>query len=297
MTRSRTCSTRAGAQLGDALPRGGIDVIAEMAPDGRQVATVELLPETSPAPVGSPPGSPGLSGFVPYLFVMAPTAPGARPRRARSSTRVARRTARADRQRGAAPFAVGLCLLAVNTSHECERDVARDLGHDLFNPAFSPDGRFAAVVQAPDTEIGLGPIVVYDTATGAPVRTLTSGQDAQPSWSPDGRFDRLRPRQRHLRRATAAAGTARRVLTGGQQPVWVTAPACRVRRHPPVRVRGRSAIVTACAPQPGRVTVTLRSGSRRVARRSVHAATGGIVTVRFRRPGGRGCAPTFASRR
>ena len=85
----------------------------------------------------------------------------------------------------------------------------------------------------------------------------------------------------------AAGGTARRVLTGGQQPVWVSAPACRVRRHPRVRVSGRSAIVTACAPQPGRVTVTLRSGGRRVARRSVRAATGGMVTVRFRRVAGR----------
>ena len=45
--------------------------------------------------------------------------------------------------------------------------------------------------------------------------------------------------------------------------------------------------MTACAPQPGRVTVTLRSGSRRVARRTVRATTGGMVTVRFRRLAGR----------
>ena len=276
-----------GRQLGAALPRGGIDVIAEMAPDGRQVATVELLPETSPAPVGSPPGSPGLSGFVPYLFVTATDGSG-REATARSIIDIGWLGGRLVRTDNAddAPYAVGLCLLVVNTSHECEHDVARDLAHDLFHPAFSPDGRFAAVVQAPDTELGLGPIVVYDAATGAPVRTLTNGQDAQPSWSPDGRFVAF-ARGNDIYVVPAAGGTARRVLTGGQQPTWTSAAACRVRRHPPVRVSGRSAIVTACAPQPGRVTVTLRSGSRRVARRTVRAATGGQVTVRFRRPAGR----------
>ena len=227
-----------GRQIGEALPRGGIDVIAEMAPDGRQVATVELLPETSPAPVGSPPGSPGLSGFVPYLFVMAADGSG-REATARSIIDIGwlgGRLVRTDNA-DAAPFAVGLCLLVVNTSHECERDVARDLEHDLFHPAFSPDGRFAAVVQAPDTDLGLGPIVVHDAATGAPVRTLTNGQDAQPSWSPDGRFVAF-ARGNDIYVVPAAGGTARRVLTGGQQPGWVTAPACRVRRHPPVRVAG-----------------------------------------------------------
>ena len=127
---------------------------------------------------------------------------------------------------------------------------------------------------------------MYDAATAAPVRTLTSGQDSQPSWSPDGRFMAF-ARGNDIYVVPAAGGTARRVLTGGQQPVWVTAAACRVRRHPRVRVSGRSAIVTACAPQPGRVTVTLRSDGRRVARRSVRAATGGLVTVRFRRVAGR----------
>ena len=46
-------------------------------------------------------------------------------------------------------------------------------------------------------------------------------------------------------------------------------------------------IVTACAPQPGRVTITLRADGRRVARRTVRAATGGTVEVRLRRPADR----------
>jgi hypothetical protein len=45
-------------------------------------------------------------------------------------------------------------------------------------------------------------------------------------------------------------------------------------------------IVTACAPQPGRVTVTLLSGGKRVGRRTVTAATGGIITARLHRPAG-----------
>ena len=49
----------------------------------------------------------------------------------------------------------------------------------------------------------------------------------------------------------------------------------------------RAVIATACAPQPGRVIVTLSRGGRRVARRTVRAATGGTVTVRLRRPGAR----------
>ena len=58
-----------GRQIAGPLARGGTVVIAELAPDGSQVATIELLPEITPAPVGSPPGSPGIAGFQPYLFL------------------------------------------------------------------------------------------------------------------------------------------------------------------------------------------------------------------------------------
>ena len=49
-------------------------------------------------------------------------------------------------------------------------------------------------------------------------------------------------------------------------------------------MRGRGALVSVCAPQPGRLTVTLLRAGRRVARRTVTAATGGMVTVRLPRP-------------
>ena len=144
-----------------------------------------------------------------------------------------------------------------------------------------------AVVQAPGTDLGTGPIVVYDAATALPVRTLTSGEDAQPSWSPDGRWIAFaRGSDVFVTPSAGGPGRERRVIAGGQQPEWTSAAACRLSRRPPVRVRGRSAIVSVCAPQPGRVTVTLTRGGRRVARRSAVAATGGTLTVRLRRPAG-----------
>jgi hypothetical protein len=277
-----------GRQIGQALPRGGTAVIAEIAPDGSQVATVELLPEITPAPVGSPPGSPGMAGFQPYLFVMGADGAG-RDATARAVVDIGwlgGRLVRTDSS-STSPFSLGLCLLAANTDFPCERDVARDPTHDLVNPAFSPDGKLVAVVQSQSADIGTGPIVVYDAATAAPLRALTSGQDTQPAWSPDGRSIAFsRGGDVYVTSATATPGHERRVLKGAQQPVWISAPACRVQRHPRVRVRGRSAIVAACAPQPGSVTVTLTSGGRRVARRTVAAATGGTVTVRLRRPAG-----------
>jgi hypothetical protein len=183
------------------------------------------------------------------------------------------------------PFPLTVCLLAVNTDFPCERDVARDPAQDVFNPAFSPDGTLVAVVQAPGENVSAGPML-YDAATAAPVRVLTGGPDAQPSWSPDGRriaFER--DGDLYVARATGPP-RERRILRGGRQPVWTTAPACRFR--PRLRTRGPKVIVTACAPQPGGLTVTLRRAGRRVARRSVRAATGGTIIVRLRRPPGSG---------
>jgi len=275
-----------GRRITGRLPRGGVDVIAEIAPDGTQVATVELLPEITPAPVGSPPGTPGLSGFVPYMFVMNADGSGreATARVVVDMTWLGARLVRTDTS-DTDPFAYGICLLVTNIDFQCERDVARDPTQDLFNPAFSPDGALAAVVRSPSTTIGAGPIVLYDAATGAPVRRLVGGENTQPTWSPDGRriaFER--GGDIYVARATGAP-RERRVLKRGEQPTWTSAAACKARR-PRVRVRGRSALVSACAAQPGRLTVTLLRAGRRVARRTVTAVTGGRLTVRLRRPSG-----------
>jgi WD40 repeat protein len=266
-----------GRPRGPNLPRGGTVVIAEISPDGSRVATVELLPEITPAPVGSPPGSPGISGFQPYLFVTAADGTGreAVARAVVDTAWLGARLTRTDTS-DTSPFPLGICLLPASLDFRCERDLARDPTRDLFNPAFSPDGREVAAVRSPSSELGAGPIVVYDAATAAPLRTLTAGADAQPSWSPDGK---------RIAYERDGIYVGKRRVLAGQQPVWTTAPACRNRVR--LRLRRRAAIVTACAPRPGRLTITLRSDGRRVARRTVQAPTGRLVKARFRRPAGR----------
>ena len=153
-----------GRRLAGRLPRGGIGVIAEIAPNGVQVATVDLLPEISPAPVGSPPGTPGLSGFVPYLFVMNADGSG-REATARSVIDIGwlgQRLVRTD-QSDADPFPYGICVLAANTDFQCGSDAAR------------PDGKRIAFERG-------GDIYVAHT-TGAPRerRVLKGGE--QPSWT------------------------------------------------------------------------------------------------------------------
>jgi hypothetical protein len=282
-TFTRVLDGRGRALTGN-LPRGGTAVIAEMAPDGSRIATVELLPEITPAPVGSPPGSPGISGLMPYLFVMAPDGSG-RDSVARAvvdTAWIGNRLTRTDTS-GTAPFPLGICLLPADLDFACERDLARDPMFDLFNPAFAGD-RIAVVRSSAET--GSGPLVLYENGTLR--RTLAGGAAAQPSWSPDGR------RLAYERDGRIYVGK-RRVLKG-RQPVWTTARACRNRVL--LRLRGRFAIVTACAPQPGRLTVTLRSDGRRVARRTVQAPTGRLVKIRFHRPAGRvSAAARFSSRR
>ena len=117
------------------------------------------------------------------------------------------------------------------------------------------------------------------------MRELVGGENTQPTWSPDGkRIAFERGGDLYVARSTGRP-RERRILRGGVQPIWTSAPACKAR--PRLRVRGRKVIVTVCAPQPGRVTITLRANGRRVARRTVRAATGGTVKVRMRRPAGR----------
>jgi WD40-like Beta Propeller Repeat len=265
-----------GRRVTGKLPRSGIQLIAEISPSGAQVATVDLVPEY----LGNPP----ILHFQPYLFVMKPDG-SQRETTSRGPIDtgwLGPRLVRTDT--GPAPFADGICLLVTNVDFQCERDVARDPTHDLTNPAFSPDGTLVAVVQGPGPGMpGAGPIVIYDTATAAPVRQLAGGENTQPTWSPDG----LRlafERGGDVYTVLSGGGRAHRVLRGADQPTWVTAPACRSRAR--LKLRRHSVIVTACAPQPGRLTVTLRRNGRPVAHKSVRAATGRVVRLRFSRPSG-----------
>jgi WD40-like Beta Propeller Repeat len=262
---------RRGRQVAGPLARGGTVVIAELAPDGSQVATIELLPEITPAPVGSPPGSPGIPGFQPYLFLSDGTNRDVVARAVADTAWFGARLTRTD-PGSAPPFPLGVCLLAVNTDFACESDVARDPALDVYSAAVSPDGKTVAVARED------GAIVLYD-AVGVRMLTAAGGQ---PSWSPDGRRVAF---ERDGDLFVTFKGRERRILRNGAQPIWTTAPACR--RGARLRVRGGKVVVTACAPQPGRLTITLRADGRRVARRTVRAATGGTVEVRLRRPADR----------
>ena len=65
-----------GRTLGEALPRGGIALVAQISPDGSRVVTLELLGETQPPPFNAPPGTPPTFGFIPYMFIVAPDGSG-----------------------------------------------------------------------------------------------------------------------------------------------------------------------------------------------------------------------------
>jgi hypothetical protein len=266
-----------GRRVTGKLPRSGIQLIAEISPNGAQVATVDLVPEY----LGNPP----ILHFQPYLFVMRSDG-SERETTSRGPIDtgwLGPRLVRTDTS-DSAPFADGICLLVTNVDFQCERDVARDPTHDLTNPAFSPDGTRVAVVQGPGVaNPGAGPIVIYDVATAAPVRQLVGGENTQPTWSPDGK----RIAFEHggdVYTVGAGGGRPHRVLRNADQPTWVTAPACRSRAR--LKLRRHAVIVTACAPQPGRLTVTLRRNGRPVAHKTVRATTGRLVKLRFSRPSG-----------
>ena len=178
---------------------------------------------------------------MPYMFVMNAdgSAREASARAVVDTGWLGSRIVRTDSS-GTSPFPYGICVLAVNTDFQCGSDVARDPTQDLFNPAFSPDGTLVAVVRSPDTDIGAGAIVIYDVATAAPVRELVGGENTQPTWSPDGkRIAFERGGDLYVARATGAP-RERRVLKGGQQPTWTSAPACKARRRAKIRVRPKA---------------------------------------------------------
>ena len=282
-----------GRRISGPFQRGGAVLVAQIAPDGKQVATLELLGELTPPPVSAPPGSPPTLGLHPYLF-LAGSDGGSRGVVARDVVDTAwlgSRLLRSDPS-SQAPFGRGLCLLAVNTGFACERDLARDPANDLSAPAISPNGRLIAVARSPaSADAATGPIVLYDAASCHVKRVLTNGaHDGLPTFSPDGR--RLafnRGSDIFTIAVDGRPGSERRIVSGGVQPTWISGgAACRAQRSAPLTVRGHDVAVRACAPSAGRLTITLTRHGRRVARRSVVARSGGILTIHFVSPRGSG---------
>jgi Tol biopolymer transport system component len=106
----------------------------------------------------------------------------------------------------------------------CQRDVAVDPASNLEESAVSPDGTTLAVIAvAPGSANSVaGHLVLYDMASGAPIRTLTSGSgDESPAWSPDGtRLVFARGGALFVIASTAAPGAEHQLVAGGDTPTW-----------------------------------------------------------------------------
>ena len=252
-----------------------------------------MLGESTPPPFTAPPGSPPTLGFIPYMFVTRSDGSG-REATARSVIDTAWVGGRLLRTTGSStpPYPRGICLLAANTDFECERDVAQDPVNDLSAPAVSPDGRLLAVARSPaEQNAGVGPIVLYDIATGQPVRALTTGaDDGLPTFSPDGRRIAFnRGRDIYVIAVDGAAGSERRIVTGGLQPVWVTAgAACRERRSVRPTMRGRVADGPGVRAVRGPAHGHGHAGRAPCRPPDRLGTAGGLVSVRFNRPSGAG---------
>ena len=162
---------------------GGAVLVTQISPDGGQIATIETITETL-APSGRAP----TPHQVPYLFLARADGSG-RETVARSTATTSWLGGRLLRDDAAddAPFEQQICLLATNTDFPCERLVAAERGHELWDPAVSPDGSLVAVTRAPVDGFS-GDIAIYSAATAQLVRVVSSGpSDSAPTWSPDGR--------------------------------------------------------------------------------------------------------------
>jgi dipeptidyl aminopeptidase/acylaminoacyl peptidase len=281
-----------GRPLDGPLPHsGGAVLVTQIRPDGGQVATIETIGEIQPP------------RQIPYLFLAGADGSGrGTVARATAATAWLGDRLLRDESADAAPFEQQICLLASNTDFPCERLVAGEPGHDLWDPAVSPDGSLVAATRAP-VDTFQGEIALYSTATAQLVRVLTSGPaDSQPTWSPNGRslaFTRGREGL-WVVHATGRPGSERRILASGIQPVWVPGGPLalsgpkRARAGEPVRIRlvgvarGARASLQRKAGR-GWTTLATRKAGARPTTFTVRFAHPGraVLRARARAPGGR----------
>jgi hypothetical protein len=258
---------------------GGAVLVTQISPDGGQLATIETITETlAPYPGGIP-----TPHQVPYLFLAAADGSG-RETVSRSTATTAwlgGRLLRDDRA-DEAPFEQQICLLASNTDFPCERLVAAEPGHELWDPAVSPDGTLVAATRAPLDGFS-GDIAIYSAATAQLVRVVSSGpSDNAPTWSPDGRSIAFARGDGGLwvASATGTPGSERRILASGIQPVWVRGGG-RPRLTGPKRARAakRVRLRVAGVPAGARVRLQRRAGGRW---RTLATRRAGAASVTFR---------------
>jgi hypothetical protein len=167
---------------------------------------------------------------VPYLFLGAADGSG-RNTVARSTATTGWLGGRLLRDDAAeeAPFQQQLCLLASNTGFACERLVAADPDHELWDPAVSPDGSLVAVTRA-SLDGFTGDIAIYSAATAQLVRVVSAGaSDSGPSWAPDGRSLAFTRGDGGIwvASATGAPGAERRILASASSRCGCAAAGAR----------------------------------------------------------------------
>ena len=194
---------RQGRRITGKLPRSGIAVIAEIVPDGTQVATVELLPESPRRRSAARPAAPACPASCRTCSSMNADGSGREATaRAVIDTGWPGRGSCGPTRSDDLPFPDGLCLLVSNIDFECERDVARDPDHDLLQPGLlarrhARRGRPGARHR----RSARGRSSIYDAATATPVRQLVGGENTAADVVARRQADRVRARRRHLRGA------------------------------------------------------------------------------------------------